>query len=376
MTSSDGFLFISQEEITMSRRLHIPFTIDVDPMERLLLINFERDPDSLYVGFEPQVFDDEINGKGHIVIGWRVDGKIDVYHQPGLNLDRGKYDIAGKGLENMVETVMEKGEFYVSASGVNASYEFKDIENRTVSIAITEKNKKKRKPFGLLAPMGSVAENPSALPLVLLHDFYFVRKKDTEISISIAGKKHKPDELPIPMDFTKMLFTRYSPDPLIVTFSREVDDILPYLEIEKGAKEITEKDVSYNIEWISEKPHIKSIHKKTEKHTVKVSFNPSFPEIGEIRDRSYEGEFEIEGEVSTGKIKGKYNALKTGENLTLTLIPSKGWIPRPDKCSLRFLYTVAKIFKSWPATYKWTANIAPEENGQFRMRSTWERIKV
>jgi hypothetical protein len=359
----------------MSYRLHIPFTIDIDPMERLLLINFEKDPDSLYVGFEPQVFDDEINGKGHIVIGWRVDGKIDVYYQHGLNLDRGKYDIAGKGLENMVETVMEKGEFYVSANGVNASYEFKDIENRTVSIAITEKNKKKRKPFGLLAPMGSVAENPSALPLVLLHDFYFVRKKQTDITISIAGKKHKPDELPIPMDFTKMLFTRYSPDPLIVTFSREVDDILPCLEIEKGANKITEKDVCFNIEWVSDKPRIKSIHKKSQKHTVKLSFSPSFPEIGDMEESGIEGDFEIEGEVSTGKIKGKYNAQKKGKNITLIVIPSKGWIPRPDKLSLRFLYTVAKIFKTWPATYKWTANIAPKENGQLGIKSTWERIK-
>jgi hypothetical protein len=244
-----------------------------------------------------------------------------------------------------------------------------------VSIAITEKNKKKRKPFGLLAPMGSVAENPSALPLVLLHDFYFVRKKDTEISISIDGKKHKPDELPIPMDFTKMLFTRYSPDPLIVTFSREVDGILPYLEIEKGANEVTKEDLSFNIEWISEKPHIKSIHKKAQKHTVKLSFSPSFPEIGEIIDSIYEGEFEIEGEISTGKVKGKYNAEKRGENIILTLMPSKGWIPRPDKLSLRFLYTVAKIFKTWPATYKWTANIAPKENGQLSIKSTWERIK-
>lgn len=33
-----------------------PFNIVVDPMQRLLLINFEKDPDRLYVGFEPQVF--------------------------------------------------------------------------------------------------------------------------------------------------------------------------------------------------------------------------------------------------------------------------------------------------------------------------------
>jgi hypothetical protein len=46
-----------------------PFCIDIDPMERLLLVNFEKDPDTIYIGFEPQVFDDPINGRGHLVIG-------------------------------------------------------------------------------------------------------------------------------------------------------------------------------------------------------------------------------------------------------------------------------------------------------------------
>ena len=61
-----------------------PFQISIDPMERLLLVNFEKDPDTFYVGFEPQVFDDNVNGRGHLIIGWRVDGKVDVYHEPGL----------------------------------------------------------------------------------------------------------------------------------------------------------------------------------------------------------------------------------------------------------------------------------------------------
>lgn len=64
-----------------------PFQIDIDPMERLLLVNFDKNPDTIYVGFEPQVFNDDKNGKGHIIIGWRQDGKVDVYHQPSLKID-------------------------------------------------------------------------------------------------------------------------------------------------------------------------------------------------------------------------------------------------------------------------------------------------
>ncbi len=357
-------------------RLHVPFRMDIDPMEKLLLINFEKDPDSLYVGFEPQVFDDDIHGKGHSVIGWRVDGKVDVYHQPSLNLDKENYDITGKGLANMVETMMEKADFHVSKSGVKASYKFKDIENRDICIYITEKNEKKRKPFGLLAPMGSVAENPSALPLVLLHDFYFVRKKKTSISISIAGRSHRPDELPIPIDFTKMLITRYSIDPLILTFNRETDELLPYLELQTGENEISTEDLCYYIEWMSGKPRIRSIEKTSGKHVVRLKFDPSFPDIHDIEeDSGFEGEFEIEGDPSTGKIKGNYEVEKKGGSLDLQMIPSYGWTPKPDRPSLKILYTVAKIFKRWPSTYRWTATINRDESGEFFMRSTWNRSK-
>lgn len=57
---------------TPTKKIHFlsPFSIDIEPMSRLLLVNFEKDPDTVYVGFEPQVFDDADHGKGHLVIGW------------------------------------------------------------------------------------------------------------------------------------------------------------------------------------------------------------------------------------------------------------------------------------------------------------------
>jgi len=363
----------SQEEGS-TQRLHIPFRIDIDPMEKLLLINFEKDPDPLYVGFEPQVFDDDIHGKGHSVIAWRVDGRVDVYHQPSLNLDKENYDITGKGLANIVETPMEKAEFSISQKGVEASYKFKDIKDREISLNITENNEKKRKPFGLLAPMGSVAETPSALPLVFLHDFYFVRKKHTSISISIGEKSHEPDELPVPMDFTKMLYSRYSPDPLIVAFNKETDELLPYLEIQPMLNEHSTKDSRYTIEWVSGKPRIKSIEKTSGKHIIKLKFEPSFPQIEIIEeDSTFEGEFEIEGDRSTGKIRGAYEVERREDSLTLRMTPSFGWIPKADKLSLKFLYTAVKMFKKWPSTYRWVAKIDRNGKGEFFIKSTWRR---
>ena len=42
---------------------HCPFNLDYDPMACLLLLNIENDADEIYWAFEPQSFDDPVNGK-------------------------------------------------------------------------------------------------------------------------------------------------------------------------------------------------------------------------------------------------------------------------------------------------------------------------
>lgn len=117
-------------------KILFPFSIEIDPMEKLLLVNFEKDPDTTYIGFEPQVFNDEINGSGHLIIGWRTDKKIDVYHQKSLILDPSKYSIAGAGLNRMIPVDMERASYEVNDFGVQTHYKFNDITGRNVEIVI------------------------------------------------------------------------------------------------------------------------------------------------------------------------------------------------------------------------------------------------
>lgn len=352
-----------------------PFTINIDPMNRLLLVNFEKDPDTLYLGFEPQVFDDTVGGKGHLVIGWRLDGRVDVYHEPGLKPQPGKFDIAGKGVANMIERQMPHTLFEISEGGVNVHYEFSDSNERTVIIRIIEKNPRKRKPFGLLAPMGSAAQNPSALPLVLLYDFYFVRKKHTEIEISIQGRKHKVDQLPLPMDWTKMLFTRYSPKPLIATLNPAFNGELPLIAVEPENRQIKSEEQNISLEWKDGSPSIGSITRNNHICAVQLSFKKPFPDIRSLAENTiHAGKFEITAHSSTGKITGQYTVENKESVVTIAMIPSGGWKPRPTKLSLRFLYTVAGIFKKWPTTYEWTATISKRDKEPWQMESGWKRI--
>jgi hypothetical protein len=354
--------------------IYSPFSFSIDPMERLLLVNIEKDPDEIYMGFEPQVFNDTINGKGMLVIAWRTDGRVDVYHQPALRLDPEKYDIAGKGLANMVERPMADAFFEVMEKGVQCFFRFTDLENRMIEVRINESHPARRKPFGLLAPMGHAAENPSSMPLIYLHDFYFVRKKHTEIMVKIDGREHQPDRLPIPMDRRKMYFARYSPDPFIVTFNPAFNGNLEKLNLIDDKTAVSGQNF-FDLEKSGDNYHISRMYQHHNGHSIQISFEPAFPNIAQWDgETGFTGNFKIEGHISTGSISGKYKILKMDDGYQIQMHPDKGWKPKANKLSLRFLYTVAGIFKKWPKSYMWTADIKMTENEHFHMQSNWERI--
>ena len=361
-----------QEEITRETSWFLsPFSIHIEPMERLLLINFEKDPDTTYLGFEPQVFDDEMHGKGHLIIAWRLDGKVDVYYQPSLTLSPENYNIAGKGLNKMTENHFEKAHFEVGEKGIQANYLFHDMEGRKVVIEIFESHPKKRKPFGLLAPMGSAAEKPSAMPLVILQDFYFVRRSGTDIKVQIGDRLHKPDTLPFPIDFTMMYFARYSPRPLIARLNPEYSGQLTPEEVPGTSDSIRSGDYVYNFSRKDGKLFLEKLTRLNAVHPLEIVFTDPFPNLISIEDQTQiTGNFRIQGHTSTGAISGQYAVEKINQTINTNLTFS-GWEPKPDKLSLRFLYTVVKMFKQWPSAYEWNSRIVQNKEGEFVMESKW-----
>ncbi|WP_245889442.1 hypothetical protein [Cecembia rubra] len=345
--------------------LYLPFSLHVDPMEKLLLVNFEKDPDRVYIGFEPQYFKDPENGEGLLVIAWRKDMHIDVYHESTLFPDPSKFDIAGKGLGCMQVVEFQKKKFEIFDNGVSVDIAFTDKFQRKIQVLISESNAKKRKPFGLLAPMGDAASNPSSMPLVFLYDFYFVRRNQTLFNVIIDNREHHPDKLPIPMDGAWMYFVRYSPDPFIVTFNpAQAGKIYPVLESEYVIE----------LEKNGNGKEIKSLKKTTKGHQISLTFFPAFPQFNLIQDGIMTtGKFEIMAEESTGKVKGTYR-IKTEEGkVHISINPDAGWEPKADRLSLKFLYAFAKTFKNWPKSYEWSATLK-EENGNWHMDSHWKKL--
>jgi hypothetical protein len=355
-----------------------PLFIDFkhDPMERLLLVNFERDPDTTYKGFEPQYVNDAVNGTGYLVIGWRNDGFVDVYHEEAVKVNPGKYHITGKGFCWSYAIQFKQAFFEVTAAGVNAHFQFSDAQGREVLIKLEEKNNRKRKPFGLLAPMGYACENPKALPLIFLHEFYFVRKCKSKLEIRIDRKLHKPDKLPIPMDWSRMFFARYSPKPHIISCNEMIDYQLNYIEVIPGQSEVTRFDRTFYFIWDNGQAYLKKMKWDLPHSSFQMTFHKPVPHP----DYLIEGEKEyfdfsiIEGQ-DTGEVGGEIEFTRLGNQLDVQVTFSKGWKPRYSKCSLRFLYTVASVFRNWIKNYCWNASFI-REDGAFRLlQATWENRK-
>jgi hypothetical protein len=351
-----------------------PFNLKYDVMARLLLINFESDPDTVYIGFEPQVFDNPVKGRGLLVIAWRLDGRIDVYHQPTLTLTREDYDIVGKGLCDFVVRSFDGGHFEIGEQGVDMALDFEDKADRPVSLRIHERNSKRRKPFGLLAPFPSGTENPPALTLALLHDFYFVRRAHTDIAVVINGKHHQLDLLPAPIDRSQMYYVRYSPDPFIVLWNETREGPLSPLRTD-GNRATDADGVVYEISDNAGQPEISAMQTRSERHQVRFEFNPPFPNVVNLHDGAQTaGTFIIDLEKAIGKITGSYHVQRSGDYVEITLHPTGGWRPRLTKLSVWVMFTAVKVFKGWPKTYQWSAKIDVSHRDAPAIQSRWQRL--
>jgi hypothetical protein len=355
-------------------RFSLPFNLKVDPMRRMLLIDFTRDPDPLYQNFEIQVFDDDVHGKGMLVLAAQRDNKIDVYHQPGLDLSGTDYDIVGKGLDEMLERAMEEASYEINPDGVDLRVSFDDKLGRRVRIHICEKGSKSRKPFNMLAPMGSGTEDPPSLPLVLLYDFYFVRRAGTEMEIVIDGVNHRADSLIFPIDGSQVHFIRYSGEPLILTWNEKQAGPVKFLRTEKPGMQPYDGAV-YNLVDNQGHMELSGMWPVKVGRDIHLVFDPSFPDLTCLREGAQgEGMFTLWME-GIGTLGGSYSFKRQGTKVWVEIHPALGWQPRVDHSSARIIFSLARVFRNWPKTYRWNAELDLEDAEAPKMKSGWRRVR-
>ena len=99
-----------------------PFNMEINPVKKLVLFNFEKSPDTIYSGLELQWLDSPETGQGFRLIAYRTDEYVDVYDDTAL--------------------IKQTGEG-----------------------------------FDLIAPVGVSSSHPIYLPVFAMYDFDFIRKR-------------------------------------------------------------------------------------------------------------------------------------------------------------------------------------------------------
>lgn len=344
-----------------SRQVMLPIRVGLDPMEKLLVANFKGAPE--FDGIEPQIFDDAVNGRGMRVLRYRKDGRVDVYWQPGVRVDRSTFTV-GAGLGDFAETTIEPARFEITAQGVDLHLAFADAQGRQVELQIREGSGERG--FPLLAPVGADIEKPVQLFLVYMPDIRLVRYAGTLVEGHIGDRALRPAFFPIPLRGCRRHFIRYAAGPLIGTLNPPARRPLVVELAVPGNAEVDGMSLVADA-----KGSIARLSAGQEACRVEIDFLPGFPNLLELADggsASGRWSIRIAGVRITG---GAYSAAREGGRVAVELDVTEPWQPSGLPLSMELFTRVARVFRTWPSTYRWRGMV--ELGAVPAMSGSWER---
>lgn len=325
---------------------------NLQPMNQLLLINFEKDPDPLYYGFELMYLDSKGSGQGYRVIGYRHDGYADYYDSPSLKLDsKANLSVTGKGVKHHQQVDLGPASLKLDDHGVQAYFSFEDVQGRQVSFSLEDRTGRPRQSMDILAPVGVSSQDPQAFPLIYLYDFDFVPLRSSRAQLTIGDRSHQLDPFPVPLPFNgrRRSFLRYSFDaypvdlfPTDVPLQRVVlDDDLSYRDALS----------SYYFSYEDSHTLLQEIVIRTPK-PITVRFDPA---IGRV---SGQGTIYVLAQEGMGPLIGSYQVLATGDSLEVQVHFDQGWLAQTSGLiSKMVLASDQSVFKNWPKDYYYTAQL-------------------
>jgi hypothetical protein len=346
------------------------FNLSTAKIERLCLVEWQNG--QKYKALEVQYIDNTENGRGVLVILNSLDGKVNIYFEPSLTMDPAGYAI-GSGLRHFQQTPFERAHFEIGPYGADVDVSFRDMDGDQVLIRIQEGGPKPPSSFSLLAPMGESIANPEWMPLFLLSQFGFVRRKNTEIEVRFGQEQVEVSRLPFPIGGERVYYARYCADPFIIFFNKQFDGPIEALQ-PGGPGNCVHAGVEY--ELVERKGHfeIAAAIVRNPRYAGRVSFDPPFPDAAAMAEgAAVHGKFTITGDPLHGRIDGVYSAERRSDQVYLRLHPSGGWTPAEQGFMLRLIFNLGKPFRNWPKSYEWNATLTLQKDGVY-LKSGWRRL--
>src|SRR5215218_4696689 len=194
-------------------QLLCPFDLHMWAVDRML--NFEITDDPHYQGLELQVFDDPAHGRGMaVLLRRRDDGRLDIYRQPGLTLEAEMAQVGGE-LGEWREAPIDPARFELSPDGIDLDICFTDVAGRPIQVRIDDRNRRRRRRGTMLAPVGSVIEDPTSLSLFVMGACDLARRSGRAFDVRIDGRPVATGRLPVDWLHRRRL-VKYTADPTAV----------------------------------------------------------------------------------------------------------------------------------------------------------------
>ncbi len=334
-----------------------PFSLDVSPIARFLNVEIADDP--TYDGLELQWFDDDVHGRGMLAfLSRRVDRRVDYYLERGLRLDPGGYEIGG-GTGSWTETDFQVARLEVTEDGVRAEVRFTDVDGRQVDVLVDDRDGRRRRRAHLLAPVGAGIDRPKALLLVWLSGFDLVRVTGTRPMIRIDGREVSTGRLPGARLHRRHLI-KYAA-PLCAVEVNSAHD---------GA--LRAPGAGQRPELTSDGTGIEAVVAEGGGHGARIALEPALPDLRLLADGAVEAgrwHVSVDGARVTG---GAWSATRQGGRATLEMEVTERWRPGPLPWLMRLVTTVVPVFRQWPTTYRWRAEV--QLGAVPTMSSRWERV--
>jgi hypothetical protein len=319
----------------------LPFHFVFEPMKRLAVISFIGDEE--FEGYEPQFFDDPINGKGIRLLRYRRNGKVDVYYEAGIIHDE-KFSI-GAGIADSKMIHFEKNLFEVTENGLQVQLIFTDAQGRKNELKVEEKSACKH-PVPFLAPIGGGIEKPQKLFFVYMNDFDFAYCKTTQIHCSLDERILKPATLPLLISGHRAYLARYCSSLTIVALNPDGSNPLCFDAVPGKTTMQNETQIHCNTEG-----KVDQIQIGKDTYSAMLHFPDGFPNLLDLpKNQRIRGSFDIY--ISSEKITGgQYQLEKIADQVHVKLDQFKKWQPGRYPLGYKLLITFVKIFKNWPTIY-------------------------
>lgn len=316
-----------------------PFSLRVD--ELACMLNFELANHPVYDGGELQWFDDPVHGTGMLAfLSRRESGLVDYYLQQGLRIDRSGYEI-GAGIGRWGEADFRVARLGVSATGVDAEVSFTDVDGRLVEVRVDDRDHRPRRPAGLLAPVSAGIVRPVSLLLVWMPRFDLVRATGATPSVRIDGLAVSTGRLPgLPLHRRHLI--KYAAPVVTVELNHPSSVSWPVLE---GQQVVVDQ------------AGVREIVAEHAGHRARLVLDPGVPDLAEMVDgASASGRWQI----AIDRVRltgGPWSVTRTGDDASVELDVDERWRPGRLPWLMRLVTTVVPVFRRWPTTYRWRADV-------------------